>query len=492
MRLVNVIRRHLRLTPRNLGYLSLLILGLSSCAHRANRTTTAENEDYLRPYGAKPKLLSREAETHIVQASYPMIQDAEMVGEDEICATCHKNYVDSFAHNVHRGQKCEDCHGPASKHLETRGEPGTILSFKNLHPNQSAEVCLKCHEQNACTPGAQWRSSVHAQKNVTCNDCHRSHYNVPPGTPAVNEPGALAENPDAQPIEQTSLQEDGENLPSLRGTSHALGAIAPTICYRCHEDTYALQAIASPHQIGGEHGFNCTTCHNPHGKILESSRKDLCLQCHTGTMNAAWHSSLHNMANVVCTDCHDPHPESQVQQFVNIRHQTIRRPQRMPMSVDDPNVCYRCHQDIYALTSLPSHHPIKEGKMVCGDCHNAHGVAHRNLKEETVNLVCWRCHADKQGPFVYEHPPVTEDCGICHNPHGTVANNLLHQPTTFLCLRCHTGHRVGPNFGPHRGLTDVGTSPSLQQAFYTDCTNCHKQIHGSDLASPHNPHAFVR
>jgi DmsE family decaheme c-type cytochrome len=107
-------------------------------------------------------------------------------------------------------------------------------------------------------------------------------------------------------------------------------------------------------------------------------------------------------------------------------------------------------------------------------------------------MVCYRCHADKQGPFAYEHPPVTENCAICHDPHGAVANNLLRQPATFLCLRCHTGHRKGPNFHDATLLQDVGMDPALQAAFYTDCTQCHQQIHGSDLPSPHLPNAKLR
>ena len=111
------------------------------------------------------------------------------------------------------------------------------------------------------------------------------------------------------------------------------------------------------------------------------------------------------------------------------------------MSVNDPVVCYKCHADVFAKLSMPSHHPVKEGKMFCGDCHDAHGQMEGNLKAESLNLLCWKCHAEKQGPFAYEHPPVTENCAYCHSPHGTVANNLLQQPTTFLCLRCHVGHR---------------------------------------------------
>ena len=79
--------------------------------------------------------------------------------------------------------------------------------------------------------------------------------------------------------------------------------------------------------------------------------------------------------------------------------------------------------------------------MVCSDCHDPHGQLERNLKAETVNLLCYKCHAEKQGPFAYPHPPVTENCAICHEPHGTVADNLLRQPPVFLCLRCHSGHR---------------------------------------------------
>jgi DmsE family decaheme c-type cytochrome len=184
-----------------------------------------------------------------------------------------------------------------------------------------------------------------------------------------------------------------------------------------------------------------------------------------------------------------------VQPVVEIQHTNIDRPKRLPMSVDDPQVCYKCHAAIYAKNAMPSHHPIKEGKIQCNDCHDPHGQTEDNLKEPTVNMVCYKCHAEKQGPFTYEHPPVTENCAICHDPHGTVTNNLLRQPTTFLCLRCHTGHRIGPPpGGPNHDplLGDVGMSPALQTAFYTECTQCHSEIHGSDLPTPHLPKAFMR
>ena len=187
-------------------------------------------------------------------------------------------------------------------------------------------------------------------------------------------------------------------------------------------------------------------------------------------------------------------------------HYQVERPKRLPMSVQEPETCYKCHPKIYGLNALPYHHPIKEGKMVCSDCHDPHGQYLDNLSDETVNMVCYRCHAEKQGPFTFEHPPVTERCTICHEPHGTVAKDLLRKPVTFLCLQCHAGHAfsstgfnglpttgTGSNHGdivngsPSGPSTKTYTAANFQKAFYTDCTHCHNQIHGTDRAFGRRP-----
>jgi DmsE family decaheme c-type cytochrome len=427
----------------------------------------------------------------------PTVPDAEYVNDDELCLTCHQTYTESFAHNVHRvvpgESKCEACHGPASRHLETRGkEPGLILSFKTMAPAERSEVCLQCHEEYCCSPGAQWRTSKHGCAGLSCTDCHDGHYNVPPGTPATTDPTITQDRAHMPAVLVSYLQEEG--LPSLAGSSNNLNAEAPGTCYQCHGDKVSMSQIAGPHQICGPNNFNCTTCHDPHGNLLEYSRKELCLQCHEqGSPTMAWHSSTHELNGVACTDCHNPHPEAAVARdpraaYTSLLHTNVNQPARRPMGVDEPGACYKCHENIFAQTRLPSHHPILEGKMVCSDCHDAHGQLEGNLKAEHINVLCWKCHADKQGPFAYEHPPVTENCGYCHAPHGTVANNLLKQPTTFLCLRCHVGHRDGDHGGGDRVNIDI--NPQLRPGFYTDCTTCHSQIHGSDLPTPHFPGMF--
>jgi DmsE family decaheme c-type cytochrome len=255
----------------------------------------------------------------------------------------------------------------------------------------------------------------------------------------------------------------------------SLGAEAADLCFRCHTDMTELQHIAGPHQIGAA-GFRCVDCHDPLGTIRESSRRDLCLTCHEqGSPTMTWHSSMHSLAGVACTDCHNPHPRSTADRADDVQHTGVARPARKAMAVQQPETCYGCHPKVFAMSGLPSHHPIQEGKMVCSDCHDAHGLADQGLREPTVNDVCYRCHGDKQGPFAYDHPPVSEDCSICHQVHGSINDYLLRQPTTFLCLRCHSGHR-----SEHRPL-DGQVMATAQLALYGDCTQCHAQVHGSDL-----------
>ncbi len=479
---------------------ALFCLTLASCSSPRSEARRTETE--MEPGWPKPNNKFRQVSLSAIQAAVPVVAGAEFVNDDELCMNCHKVYTESFAQNVHRGihqegQACEACHGPASEHLKARGKtPGLILNFKTMQPAQASEVCLKCHEENACAPGAKWRTSKHAHAGLSCLACHNAHYNVPPGTPATTEPGEVAVDQRGVPIQLASFQQPA-GLASLAGTSNNLGAVAPGTCFKCHGDLQEAASVAGPHQICGQSGLNCTTCHDSHDKIRESSRKDLCLQCHKNDApNMAWHSSTHNLYGVACTDCHNPHPSSSVDEFpratgVSFLHTNVARTQRRAMSVQEPDACYKCHAKIYSEFALPSHHPVKEGKLVCSDCHDPHNQQDGGLRQDGPNLLCYKCHAEKQGPFAYEHAPVTEDCGICHSPHGTVANNLLKQPTQFLCMRCHVGHR---NLGHGGGArVNIDANPQLRAAYYTDCTACHTQIHGSDLPSQsHMPGGMFR
>ena len=135
--------------------------------------------------------------------------------------------------------------------------------------------------------------------------------------------------------------------------------------------------------------------------------------------------------------------------------------------------------------------------MSCSSCHGVHGEDASLSMDGTVQELCYTCHAEKEGPFVFEHAPVYEDCTICHSPHGTVADNLLKQSEPTLCLNCHPIHfhttadgEVQDDFqvvlAPDERYLD--SSPdSWKAGMLTKCTQCHIQIHGSDLPSKEIP-----
>jgi DmsE family decaheme c-type cytochrome len=213
-----------------------------------------------------------------------------------------------------------------------------------------------------------------------------------------------------------------------------------------------------------------------------------CLACHaSGSKRTHWDGSAHQARGTACTSCHTMHSTDKVL-----------------TKLTQPEVCFTCHKQQRAEVNRTFRHPILEGKVACSDCHNVHGSIGRALmKRDDVRDTCFQCHAEKRGPFVHEHEPVTSDCTLCHNPHGTVADSMLKMRPPFLCHQCHTPH--GGNIAQLQGQNQAlygtaarpGTSALLSNTTggksginYTQgrgCLNCHTQVHGSNNPSLTNP-----
>jgi DmsE family decaheme c-type cytochrome len=190
----------------------------------------------------------------------------------------------------------------------------------------------------------------------------------------------------------------------------------------------------------------------------------ICLGCHDRGQRTYWHASVHQERALACADCHT------VMHNVSARGQLKTR--------FEPETCFQCHQDRRAQMFRPAHMPMREGKVVCSDCHNPHGTATEALLwENSVNDNCYKCHAEKRGPFLFEHAPVRENCLACHSAHGSINQYSLKISPPRLCFECHTmGH--GTTAGP-------GSRFAMSRA----CTNCHSLIHGSNAP---NGAAFQR
>jgi DmsE family decaheme c-type cytochrome len=265
-------------------------------------------------------------------------------------------------------------------------------------------------------------------------------------------------------------------------------------CLNCHDDQVVLGVFHSKHAMPGDPRapfgagqLQCEACHGPGGRHTARVKRgeerppmirfgsdkptpvplqnSMCIGCHEKDLGFGWHGSAHDDNTVACADCHDLH---------------VARDPVLATSTQ-PEVCYTCHQIQRNDALKPYAHPLHQGKMACGGCHDPHGsTAQVALVRPTVNETCYQCHADKRGPFLWEHPPVAEDCTNCHAPHGSNQPGMLTQRAPLLCQSCHS--QVGHPSIAHTpdGLADGVPSKYL---LGQSCLNCHSQVHGSNHPS---------
>ncbi|MBI2834510.1 MAG: cytochrome C, partial [Acidobacteria bacterium] len=91
---------------------------------------------------------------------------------------------------------------------------------------------------------------------------------------------------------------------------------------------------------------------------------------------------------------------------------------------------------------------------------------------------CVNCHAEKRGPFLWEHAPVRENCTTCHDPHGASNDRMLVSKAPMLCQRCHVSSRH-----PATIYDAVAVTSRNSRIIGRACLNCHPNIHGSNHPS---------
>ena len=194
-------------------------------------------------------------------------------------------------------------------------------------------------------------------------------------------------------------------------------------------------------------------------------RSASCQTCHDKGNQLLWTGSEHQQENLSCDSCHKAHQQKDL----------------VLGKQESEKICLSCHTQVQSELHLPSRHPIAEGKTACTDCHNPHGgIGHAALRQVSVNDNCFSCHADKRGPFLWEHPPAAEDCTLCHKPHGSVNEPLLTARGPALCQQCHAAafHLSQPY-----GSEGLPGGSANQNLLGKNCLNCHSQIHGSNHPS---------
>jgi len=201
-----------------------------------------------------------------------------------------------------------------------------------------------------------------------------------------------------------------------------------------------------------------------------------CLSCHSKSDHVRnWFLSAHQAQDIRCSDCHTIHSHAHAKGESEFQGEPQGTARAIESRRQVNDKCLRCHQKQGAEADLPYHHPIREAKMTCIDCHDPHGGSAGNgLNSSNTNDLCFTCHAEYQGPFTFQHAPVNESCVKCHLAHGSPNQNLLVVSQPALCLQCHSAHHNGASL------------PLVDR-----CTNCHNAIHGSDIPSATGGSKFI-
>jgi DmsE family decaheme c-type cytochrome len=272
---------------------------------------------------------------------------------------------------------------------------------------------------------------------------------------------------------------------SAKGSTGYVGVDTCKGCHEAYYDSYS-RSVHSKKAIPGSPANReaCESCHGEGAEHVEKgggkgtgifafSKKDCaeartakCLDCHEETRALAfWKSGKHKTEDVACDNCHSIH--SGGEKF---------------LKAGRSEVCFQCHRDIKTMVRKQSHHPIFEDKVACVDCHNPHGeLSEKMIKADSINDLCYKCHAEKRGPYMNEHPPVEENCLNCHNPHGSNHDRLLTERVPVLCEECHeNGGSMGGKPFTRFATNAPGITSASKFMVGRSCLNCHASIHGSN------------
>lgn len=285
-------------------------------------------------------------------------------------------------------------------------------------------------------------------------------------------------------------------------------------CKDCHEDQFKAYSHTAHSQLTTMSSWKnkvtgCESCHGPgkahvdgggdKTKIMSFTNKspkeisETCLACHAGRDERNnFRRGEHWRNDIGCTDCHSPHSNIAGRNVASSNTLVTTANAEKPgiatvamLKANDPQLCTACHAEVKPQFTAPFHHKVLEGAMRCSDCHNPHGGF--ETKQTRLSLgtdaACMKCHADKQGPFTYEHVPVkTEGCSACHTPHGSANPRMLRtNQVGQMCLECHSNSHGATSLDT--GIGSVIGGPAKNMALqYKDCTICHVKVHGSNTS----------
>ncbi len=296
----------------------------------------------------------------------------------EHCLACHEEGIGGASqipedHVGRPNEICQACHQPGQvPAAPTPTAPPEPIPTPIAYPRvEGVNTCFDCHAAlggKQSDIAAEWERSIHAERDVTCADCHGGD----PSANTVNESMA----PEAGYIGVPAQIE----VPALCASCHA--DVARMRQYDLPTDQYAKYR-ESIHGIRlAEGDLNVTTCFDCHGghQILKANDP----------------ASTVYPANVpsLCANCH--------------ADEELMAPYNIPTN----------QFDLYQQ-SVHGHALLDEQDLRapnCATCHGTHGAAPPGFEE--VANVCGSCHAATQDYYLQSPHAKAGDkgpkCVTCH------------------------------------------------------------------------------
>ncbi len=245
---------------------------------------------------------------------------------------------------------------------------------------------------------------------------------------------------------------------AYKGTTHAMKANLRTPAAK-----HGCESCHGPGKDHAEAGGDKTKIVNP-AKLEPMRASETCTSCHDRAKHALWDGSQHDSRNVGCITCHSTHSPVGPSQT---------------KAKNEAALCASCHRNIVNKQHRFNHMPVREDKLACSSCHNVHGTSNVKLLKTgtTVDESCTSCHAEKRGPYLWEHAPVADSCTTCHDPHGSNNDRMLVAKQPYICQRCHVTSRHPPTV--YDGYL-LGSSQNANKIYGKSCVSCHQQVHGSN------------
>jgi len=422
-------------------------------------------------------------------------------GEELIFDAGPKPVIFSGQIHADKGLKCDDCHtdiftkkkGDAKITLVDHftGKKFCFVCHNGTKAFAAKGNCDKCHGNTS--PSASPTETVvkeEAPKAMTPAPTAvtpaASTVPTPSATPVAPPKAPPPAKKKEEPKPPVTLEEKEARIEELAKAKYKNAGT----CLGCHDETYKPPinplfktkhaSITDPRAPFADK--QCEACHGPGGDHIKAKKKrggtiiafgknawtpvkdqnEKCLACHQTHQRIEWKGSTHEFNGLACTSCHTIHVA---------KDPVLDREEQA-------KVCFTCHKSKQAKFYQASHHPVREGQMACSECHNVHGEDGTGLMvKATSREKCTSCHAEKRGPFLWEHAPAAEDCTICHDPHGSNQPALLKKRVPQLCQECHdpAGHP-----GTRQDGSRLFGSASLG---VKGCVNCHSAVHGSNHPS---------